>query len=324
LKQVDSAAQRAGVVDARTGALGQYAWGLLYLTWQRLDLAAAPYERALAYTLATPQPDQALRDAIRHGLVTAYSGLGRFEDSARVARDLLASFERRPSVGELRIAQAQYDLGQALFYEGRLDEATPLLDTAAKVAAQRLGAGSPSTAMMETTRCELLAKRKQTELALDCFLALYGAIQATAETPRWIAAITLGNAGILQGELKRSKLALQTLTRARADLAAAKGPAPVRQFLDFYLAVAHWRQGQASAALPLLNDLEPTVLQSVEPDAPWPQRIALLQGLLMDATRRSDEARSLLATAVAQLAGMALKDPEPLLTEAKATLARLH
>ncbi len=322
LRHADEDAARAGVDDAPTAAQASHAWGLVHLTRQRLELAAPPFERALVRARAMPRPDDDLLDSIRHGLSTAYSGLGRFDDSARVARELVASLEARPVVGELRLAAARYDLGQALLYQGDLAAAQPLLDAAARVVTERLGAGSASAVMIQTTRCELLVRRDQKERALDCAVELHRVHRTSATSPRWMAWFTLANVGVLRAELRRLDEALPSLEQALRGLIDERGPDSARQFVSFNLAQARWRAGQTAAALPLLDGLDPAALQSIEPDVPWAQRLALLRGLILSATGREEEARSLLGAAIDQLTGVASGTAEPLLEEAKAVWAR--
>lgn len=326
LKQAEDDRARALPNDSRTALQAEHAWGLYHLTRQQLDLAAAPFERALQIAATSaPPPESALLDSIRHGLVTAYSGLGRFEDSARVARQQLESLESRSTASDLRVAAARYDLGQALLYQGELDAAEPLLDAAAQVVDDRLGRGSPSAVMMQTTRCELRIRRHQVERALECIDGLYRAQLDSPTTPRWMAWLTLSNAGLLQMELGRTTEALQSQERALKGVLDAHGPDAVTQFVRFGLAEARWRGGQAASAAPLLEGLDPTVLQSVEPDAPWLQRLSLLRGLVLASTGRPQQARALLAPVVDALttsqASSAGQEPERLLEDARRLLA---
>jgi len=324
LKQVDDDAAVAGVADARTGALGQFAWGLLYLTWQRQDKAAAPYAKALTLAQQASQPDQALLDNIRHGLATAYSGLGNFQAAARVSEEQLASYRARPGVGELRLAQGQYDLGQALMYQGQLDEAEPLLETAAKVTANHLGSGSPSSVMTQTLFCDLLSRRKQNERALACVIALRQAMQSSPTAPPWMTWYILGNVGLVQSELQRYEEARSSLEEARTHLIAEKGPPVTVQYVGLNLALVRWRLALAASALPLTEGVDPTALLSLDPDVPWPQHIALLRGLILAALGRRQEARALLEPAMNQLAQLPLKTPESLQAEAQTVLAQLR
>jgi predicted negative regulator of RcsB-dependent stress response len=222
----------------------------------------------------------------------------------------------------LRIAAAKYDLGQALLYQGDLAAADPLLESAARVVDDRLGAGSPTAVMMQTTRCELFVRRKQMQRALDCVVELHRAQQASGSTPRWMAWLSLANAGILQAELRRMDDALQSLEQARQGLIDERGPDSTRQFASFSLAQVKWRTGQAEAALPLMDGLDPTALRSIEPDVPWAQRLALLRGLILAGIGRDVEARELLGPAIEQLTGTPSAAAEPLLEEAKAVWAR--
>jgi tetratricopeptide (TPR) repeat protein len=321
LRQADDDAARTRVDDATTTARANHAWGQLHLTRQRLDRAAPPYERALVAAQSMPVPDHDLLDSIRHGLATAYAGLGRFEDAARIAREHLASLEARPATGDLRIAAAKYDLGEALLYQGDLDGADPLLEAAARVVDDRLGAGSATAVMMQTTRCELLVRRKQMQRALDCVVELHRARTTSPSTPRWMAWLSLANVGILQAELRRMDDALQSLERSRRGLIDEQGPDSTRQFASFNLAQVRWRTGQAAAALPLMDGLDPTALRSIEPDVPWAQRLALLRGLILAGIGRVEEARELIGPAIEQLARMPSGAAEPLLEEARAVWA---
>jgi hypothetical protein len=166
------------------------------------------------------------------------------------------------------------------------------------------------------------------ERALECVDTLYRAQLESPTTPRWMGWFTLSNVGLVQMQLGRVPDALQSEERAVKGLLDEHGPSAPLQFARVALAEARWRSGQGAAAMPLLEGIDPTALKSLDPDAPWPQRLALLRGLVLASTGHPQQARELLGRATGELLQAQVRhpapEPEPLLEDAHKVLAGLR
>lgn len=314
----------ASLGDPLTAVLADCAWGEYHLNRQQLYLAATRLERARRGIRQLLDPPEEVLESIAINLAFAYSGAERFIEAIKLGRELLQSLEKRQDVGRLSQARAMHALGQALMFNGDLDEATLLLTQAADIVVAGLGAASPSAVMMRTRVSDLYVRKGEIRKAIEVAMGVYEALRETPPKPRWMLGATLANVGILQAELGQFERSLVILHQAEAGMVESSGPEPWLQYIRWHIVVSDLMLGRATSAKAYLHALEASSLRFLDPDVAWPQSLALARGVALSVMGDSRAASESLKVALAQIAGVAQRVPATLVAKAKKILRELE
>ncbi|MGQ0621058.1 MAG: protein kinase domain-containing protein [Panacagrimonas sp.] len=321
LEETDRLAEKAPEHDARTAVFADHAWGVYLTSREDNEQAVTRLQDALTRQRQLDPADVQRIDAIRSSLMFVHSSLGRYAESERLARELLAELEARPSVGALSIANARHLLGEALTYQDRYDEAEPLLDQAVRTFTEKLGADSPRSVSVLNTQCSLYNWTERFQKAHDCMLRVHQALLARHGDGHWMVWGTLGNVANASYRLGRPVEAEREYRLSYEGLARTGGGDFGPTLLArYHLAALSARFGKADEAAALLAGLTVDQLKAYTPAAPWEQRLTLLRGLVLLAQGQEEAGRALLEPQVA--AWSEAGGSELIFEEAKAALSR--
>lgn len=326
LARIDQDVAKAGVADSRTRFVGDAVRGDLLTSAYEPEKAIPHLQKALAElaTVSTSNDEViSLVDGTRRNLISSLVGTGRYPEAVVQGRELLASLERRPAIGDLSIALAKGALGEALMFDGKYDEARTLVDWAAATISTRLGPSHAYAVMTGTTRCDIRVRQKETRDAIDCLESFSQTLLAAQPPkPAWLRWVPMANLGVFEAQSGQYPEAARNLDRASPGLEEAHAPDSELQYVRFWLAACRWKAGEPDAALALLDKLDAEQLGAVDPDTPWVQEVALLKGLALVSKHRIETARPVLSAAIAQLTGPKAEAAQPFLKEAQLALGK--
>jgi tetratricopeptide (TPR) repeat protein len=173
---------------------------------------------------------------------------GRWGDAAELYERARAAFLRIGNAVQAAICGA--NMGELLVSQGRLDEAEPVLRDAGRVL--RASAFVDGATFAEQQLGRLLARRGETNAAIDVLTAVYGELDALGQTmTAFEAALHLADAYTDSGDPRRA-LDLRDVAAARAGADAAH--------LDAHDALV---RGRALAALGRLDEAAGVVASGV-------------------------------------------------------------
>jgi len=268
--------------DARLAYLADQSWALHAHFQQRFAEAIPRLERAIA-ARASLDPDDRDTDAhLRASLSQAYTFVGRAPDGERVAAELLSDLGQSADASALRLAQARIVLARARLYQGRTDAAVEDDARAGfEVARDRLGIGAAMTMDALNVLCSLYGEARDWAKSRDCQTQAVAAAEAGPWKGTWVHHLAGANLGIAEYHLGHYAEATTRLAAARTGLAEQQGEAnPMTQAVRFYLADGLRRNGSVEDAIRTAEGLDAAQLLTVEPTAPWAQRVAALRQLL--------------------------------------------
>jgi predicted negative regulator of RcsB-dependent stress response len=247
---------------------------------------------------AQPEPNIELIDGVRGWLGDAYISVNRLKDAEHILREVIDSDKQRHA-SELTLAVDKGLYGASLLYQHQFQTAEPFIQDSYQTTASILGRTHRRTIDSLALLCDLYSLSDQQKKTLQCRQEVYESTRTNNGSRHWSTLSALVDLGAAQYTLGHYSEAARSLGSATADLTHLRGiDKYVTQIANYYLARSLIQLHKDSARAQLLaQPLDPEVLRTGEPNAPWAMRIQLLRGMVLLSQGKRKEALQLLEPA---------------------------
>jgi len=257
--------------------------------------------RAAIEGLNAAEPDNTVsRDELRLNLIFALAISGQGAQAREEGRLLIQEAKARPDDNELTIALTQMALARAQGEDYAAAE--KLLLAAQPVIVARLG-GSHSrhlTLLGELLRVAFI--RGDWPRASGYAQSVHEGVRAKMGDDHAITYVTLVNWARTLSEAGNASKGADSARRAHEQLQRLVGPAsPQTQDAAFVRALIELDLGRTAQAQPLIDKLDPAVLESGRANGLWPAGVDALRGIALQQRGDVEAARPLLDSALAAL-----------------------
>jgi eukaryotic-like serine/threonine-protein kinase len=292
----------------------------------RGEFAKAVLElRAAIEGLEAAEPENtALRDSLRLDLIATLALAGQDAQALQEGQQLIDQAQARKDNNELLIALARLALVRAQGEDHAAAE--KLLLQAQPVIVARLGENHTRHLQLLGELLGVAFRRGDWAQAGVYAERVHERVRAKLGDEHVLTYVTLLNWARTLEEAGRAPDAVDKARKAHGHLLRLVGPtSPQTQDAAFVLAQIELELGQAARAQPLIDQLDPAVLESGRATGQWPAGVDALRGLALQLRGDAAAARPLLDSALAGLKSeQALQRPSRIFTIVQQARARLR
>ncbi|MCU0950007.1 MAG: winged helix-turn-helix domain-containing protein [Burkholderiaceae bacterium] len=286
----------------------------------RSDFTGAAVElRSAIDALGTTEPDNtASRDVLRLDLIAVLALSAQHPQALAQGQQLIDEAQARPGDNELLIALARLALARAQGEDHAAAER--LLLQARPVIVTRLGVDHTRHLTLLTELLGVAFRRGDWPQAIDYARQVHERARAKFGDDHVTTASTLLNWARALSEAGRAAEAVDKVRVAHEQLQRLLGPtAPRTQDATFVRALIDLDLGRAAQAQPLIDRLDPAVLESYRANGLWSAGVDALRGISLQQRGDVTAARSLLEASLT-----ALKSEEDLAQPSQRSRAQLR
>ncbi len=281
-----------------------WAHGNYHLMKMQPELALPAYERADSIRAKVVPDDDAWLVRSRGALAWCYVRLGRNDEAIEALKGLMQTRYSLENIGVMDWQKVHLQYALALSNLSRFDEAEVSLKDSVRQLQQVLGEDNYLTGLAWNHLGTVYQNAAKWDDAIEVQTRAYAIMRHSTGDQSQAAlgvASELAISKYLSGGAAETLPMLETNHKALANKLGAN--AALTQDAAFYLATALTDLGRPDEASGLIDNLQPTALNSVDPGIDWEQRLAGLRGIILLRQGKPTLGMPLLENAVAHLAG---------------------